>query len=116
MADGTDKPIEDVKVGDRVLATDPETGESGPQPVVGTLASAGAKTLVRISVAGGVLVATDNHPLWVAERGERVRADELRAGMLLRTPAGAPAARGLCAARKRCRPPRRAGASSPLSS
>ncbi|WP_431931220.1 RHS repeat-associated core domain-containing protein [Nonomuraea jabiensis] len=88
MADGTDKPIEDVKVGDRVLATDPETGKSGPQPVVGTLTSAGAKTLVRISVDDGVLVATDNHPLWVADRGEWVRADELRAGMLLRTPAG----------------------------
>ncbi|MFF0204448.1 hypothetical protein [Streptomyces sp. NPDC005017] len=29
MADGKTKDIEDVKVGDEVLATDPETGESG---------------------------------------------------------------------------------------
>jgi hypothetical protein len=32
MADGTRKPIEDIKVGDRVVATDPETGEQAAKP------------------------------------------------------------------------------------
>ncbi|WP_206475157.1 Hint domain-containing homing endonuclease, partial [Dietzia sp. KRD202] len=33
MADGTTKHIEDVKVSDKVLATDPETGKTGPRTV-----------------------------------------------------------------------------------
>jgi hypothetical protein len=33
MAGGTTKPIEDVQVGDDVLATDPVTGERGPRKV-----------------------------------------------------------------------------------
>lgn len=33
MADGTKKPIKDVKPGDKVMATDPETGETGPRKV-----------------------------------------------------------------------------------
>lgn len=33
MADGSKKPIADVKVGDRVVAADPQTGQSGPRAV-----------------------------------------------------------------------------------
>lgn len=33
MADGTRKPIKDVEVGDTILATDPETGDTGPRKV-----------------------------------------------------------------------------------
>lgn len=33
MADGTKKPIEDVEVGDKVIATDPETGEQEAKTV-----------------------------------------------------------------------------------
>lgn len=94
MADGTDKPIEEVRPGDRVLATDPATGETTAQPVVATLTSAGAKTLIKITVDGdgrddgGVVVATDNHPVWVAGRDTWLRAGELRPGMRLRTSEG----------------------------
>src|SRR5690606_20820720 len=37
LADGSTKPIEEVELGDRVLATDPDTGESEPQKVVATI-------------------------------------------------------------------------------
>ncbi|MFG2091909.1 MULTISPECIES: polymorphic toxin-type HINT domain-containing protein, partial [unclassified Spirillospora] len=96
MADGSKKNIEDLRVGDRVLATDPETGETKAEPILGTITSKGAKKLVQISVddkapalawmtgrelrsisaklpgpkpfkgKSGALVATDKHPFWVA--------------------------------------------------
>jgi hypothetical protein len=33
LADGTSKPIGDIKVGDKVLSTDPETGEDAAEEV-----------------------------------------------------------------------------------
>lgn len=33
MADGSSKPIEDVKLGDKIFATDPETGETRVETV-----------------------------------------------------------------------------------
>ena len=72
LADGNTKPIEDITVGDEVLATDPETGEDGPRPVTDLLGSQGLKHLVAITVDGdtdGPLVATAVHPFWVDGRG-----------------------------------------------
>lgn len=114
MADGTHKDIEDVEVGDKVLATDPETGETSTQPVLGTITSKGDKNLTRITVANdaprsrfetlgktnasgslieesntGVIIATDNHPFWVAgDINQWVEAADLKSGMWLRTSAG----------------------------
>ncbi len=117
MADGSDKHIEDVEVGDKVLATDPETGETSAQPVLGTVTSKGDKNLIQITVntsvpafgwladedskpatakflnhkAGktGVIIATDNHPFWVAgDINTWVEAADLKPGMWLRTSAG----------------------------
>ena len=39
MADGTAKPIEDIELGDMVLATDPITGKSAAKTVAGTIAT-----------------------------------------------------------------------------
>ncbi|MEU7828647.1 RHS repeat-associated core domain-containing protein [Nonomuraea sp. NPDC049129] len=88
MADGSAKPIEDVAVGDKVLATDPATGKTSAQPVVATMTSQGAKDLVKVGIAGGVLVATDNHPFWVPALKTWLPAADLRPGMWLRTSAG----------------------------
>ncbi|WP_019853909.1 polymorphic toxin-type HINT domain-containing protein [Actinopolyspora mortivallis] len=96
MADGSHEPIEEVEVGDRVIATDPETGETAPRKVVATITGNGAKDLVEVTVdtdgaAGdetGVVVATDEHPFWVDDRGRWVDAEKLRAGDELRTPDG----------------------------
>ncbi|MFD6406910.1 polymorphic toxin-type HINT domain-containing protein, partial [Streptomyces diastaticus] len=50
MADGSKKPIEDVRTGDKVLATDPKTGETKPQPVAATIIGKGDKTLVTVTI------------------------------------------------------------------
>jgi len=49
LADGTTKPIEDVEIGDQLLATDPVTGETGPREVVVTITSQGRKDLVELT-------------------------------------------------------------------
>ncbi|WP_067969781.1 RHS repeat-associated core domain-containing protein [Nocardiopsis trehalosi] len=50
MADGTTADIEDIDLGEEVLATDPETGETGPQPVLATITGHGTKNLVEITL------------------------------------------------------------------
>ncbi|MFJ9554353.1 RHS repeat-associated core domain-containing protein [Nocardiopsis sp. NPDC101807] len=50
MADGSTRPIEEVDVGDQVLATDPETGEQTARTVLATIIGSGAKHLVQITV------------------------------------------------------------------
>ncbi|MCF2530902.1 polymorphic toxin-type HINT domain-containing protein [Yinghuangia soli] len=96
MADGTKKKIEDVKVGDLVLATDPETGETGPRPVTALILGEGEKTLVDISVAiedaegtkFSTITATDGHPFWAANRNAWVDAVDLLPGDFVQTSAG----------------------------
>lgn len=50
MADGSTKRIEDVEVGDLVLATDPETGEAGGRMVLALIIGQGDKDLVEVTV------------------------------------------------------------------
>jgi hypothetical protein len=86
LADGTTKPIEEVAVGDEVLATDPETGETAAKPVTDLLGSQGLKRLVAITVDGdtdGPLIATGIHPFWVDGRGW-TDAEDLYPGEQLR--------------------------------
>ncbi|MEW2381386.1 toxin C-terminal domain-containing protein [Micromonospora sp. NPDC047707] len=96
MADGSRKPIEDLEVGDMVVASEPGTGESAAKAVVATLTSAGPKDLVGITLdidgnsgsATAELVATAIHPFWVPERDEWVDAADLTVGLSVVTPAG----------------------------
>ncbi|MBO2458110.1 polymorphic toxin-type HINT domain-containing protein [Actinomadura violacea] len=117
LADGTSKPIEDIKVGDKVLATDPETGKTTAEPVLATITGHGDKNLVQITIDTGapqpswtskkqpkdsgslirtntgqnrgVVVATDHHPFWVAgDINKWIDATDLKPGMWLRTSAG----------------------------
>src|SRR5437868_8506058 len=72
MADGTTKPIQDVEVGDQVIATDPETGKSEAKPVIALITSKGAKNLVQITIdidgqrgdKTGIIIATGTHLFW----------------------------------------------------
>ncbi len=93
MADGSRKAIEDVRVGDEVFATDPETGSTDARPVTTTIVGDGAKVLVNVTVAtgdgGATLTATDGHPFWVADRASWVDAADLRVGDELLSPDGA---------------------------
>lgn len=96
MADGTEVPIEDVRVGDRVLAGDPESGRVVARPVTALITGTGEKHLVALTVdtdgasgtATGTLVATEGHPFWVDDAGRWVDAGDLRAGDEVTTPDG----------------------------
>ncbi|WP_436888253.1 polymorphic toxin-type HINT domain-containing protein [Nocardiopsis dassonvillei] len=108
MADGSHKAIEDIKIGEKVWASDPETGEEGPRTVLATIVGEGTKTLVEITVdttaqidadtldegdlpdgpsrpgpmvLGDAIIATDGHPFWVPLLGEWVDAVDLVPGM-----------------------------------
>ncbi|MGY1498622.1 ricin-type beta-trefoil lectin domain protein [Streptomyces sp. QTS52] len=96
MADGSTKRIKDVKVGDKVLATDPETGKSTVETVTAEIKGQGFKRLVKVTVdvdgKGGsktaAVTATDGHPFWVPELKAWIHATDLKPGELLRTSAG----------------------------
>ncbi|MEU0096501.1 polymorphic toxin-type HINT domain-containing protein [Kribbella sp. NPDC006257] len=92
LADGTSKPIEQLKLGDKVKATDPDTGKTATEPVVATIVGRGSKHLVDIAVTsskpGGTLetasiVATDRHPFYLASKHRWVNATELAVGDVL---------------------------------
>jgi len=62
MAGGTLTPIADVKVGDWVLAADPETGERGARQV--THLWIHEDTLVDLVVETSTVTTTEDHPFW----------------------------------------------------
>ncbi|MGH3391007.1 MAG: putative toxin, partial [Actinomadura sp.] len=95
LADGSYKPIEDVDIGDWVLAADPVTGRSGARQVTALITGTGVKRLVAVEITGtgpgghrtATVTATEGHPFW--DSGERrwVPAGELDGGDRLRTTA-----------------------------
>ena len=100
-ANGRSEPIKDVKAGDTVLATDPQTGETGPHTVQKviktttdhdftalTITSAaspakGHRTGVAAATAA-VLTTTWHHPFWNATTDQWVDASHLTPGTHLR--------------------------------
>jgi hypothetical protein len=88
MADGRTEPIEDVKVGDLVLATDTRKGITEPRAVTQTITGRGDKQLVDLTVGAGQVTATANHPFWVPELRQWVDAGHLKSGQWLQTSAG----------------------------
>jgi RHS repeat-associated protein len=78
------KNIEDIQVGDLVLADDPTTpGEIEYKPVLNTFIR-NATSLIDIYIDGEQIVATEEHPFWVPDVGW-VAAKDLTAGMYLQT-------------------------------
>ncbi|MGW0086119.1 ricin-type beta-trefoil lectin domain protein [Streptomyces sp. NPDC003393] len=96
MADGTTKPIEDVRNGDKVVATDPETGETAVETVTAEIKGEGVKHLVKVIIdtdgdkgtKTATVTATDGHPIWIQSLHAWVKATDLRSGEWLRTSAG----------------------------
>ncbi|MFE9832858.1 ricin-type beta-trefoil lectin domain protein [Streptomyces halstedii] len=96
MADGSTKAIEDVKAGDKVLATDPETGRTTVETVTAEIKGEGLKHLVKVTVdtdgdqgdETASVTATDGHPFWVEALGAWIDATDLQAGEWLRTSTG----------------------------
>ncbi|MYR57315.1 hypothetical protein GTY54_14115 [Streptomyces sp. SID625] len=95
MADGTTKTIEEIKVGDKVAATDPNTGKTDSRKVIDTIVTKDDKGFVEITVspagnanADGSVIATATHPFWSPSEAAWVDAGDLRPGVALRTESG----------------------------
>jgi hypothetical protein len=80
------EPIERIRVGDRVLAQHPETGELAYKLVLQTTVRPRAAT-VRVGIDGEEIYATKGHPFWVAGQGWMM-AKKLRPGMRLHAVSG----------------------------
>ena len=79
--------IEDIEVGDWVIADDPTTpGEIEKRQVLQTFVRE-TDVLVDLHVDGEVISTTEEHPFWVADKGW-VEAEDLRVGDLLTTEDG----------------------------
>ncbi|MEV7176127.1 polymorphic toxin-type HINT domain-containing protein [Kitasatospora sp. NPDC093679] len=93
-ADGSAVPIEDLKVGDEVLATDPETGETGPRRIDAAILTPDDRDFTTLTVqqpngSTEKITATDHHPFWSESRRVWVDAADLEPGDTLRTSQGA---------------------------
>ncbi|MDQ0943493.1 polymorphic toxin-type HINT domain-containing protein [Streptomyces sp. V1I1] len=92
MADGSSKNIEDIKVGEKVLATDPETGETGPREVTQLIVTEHDKHFNELTIETDVglenLTATHEHPFWSPSERQWIEAGELKPGMTLLTDDG----------------------------
>jgi hypothetical protein len=80
MADGSRKPIDQVRPGDWVIAGDPQRGTVRPERVQFVIIGYGLKHLYDIHVDAGVIEATYNHPFWVVDKQTFVWAEDLAAG------------------------------------
>jgi RHS repeat-associated protein len=81
-----EKPIEQVRVGDSVLAADPEGGTAQPQKVTRTFVRS-APAVFDIRAGGATITATPEHPFWVEGKGW-VEAGNLVRGSALLTKDG----------------------------
>jgi len=88
LADGSRKPIRDVRQGDLLLATDPDAGTTRGEPVTRTFSHPSTDLLDVTLADGGRLTSTPGHRFFVADRGWTLASD-LGSGDLLRTPEGA---------------------------
>lgn len=73
--------IENIKAGDLVWATDPETGETALKPVVQTFRNETTEW-IHVTVNGETLTCTPEHPFYVPKKGW-TSAIDLRAGDIL---------------------------------
>ena len=100
MADGSRKPISEVKPGDHVMAANAETGKATPETVSAVIVGTGEKDLVDVQVKAAdgttsTLTATAGHPFWTdgdgradTPGGRWIDAAELRHGQWLKTADG----------------------------
>jgi RHS repeat-associated protein len=86
MGDGTKKPISEIRVGDRVIATDPETGKQSVRTV--TRVWVHTDRLATLRLEGEELTTTEDHPFWNVTDQAWQRADALDRGDFLATPDG----------------------------
>ena len=92
LSDGRRAAIEDVQVGDKVLATEPNTGRTEARLVEQAITTYTDKhfTTLTIRTAGGpaVLTVTDTHPFWLTDRAGWADAGDIQRGASLRSEKG----------------------------
>ncbi|WP_418958856.1 polymorphic toxin-type HINT domain-containing protein [Streptomyces tritici] len=88
-AAGLTVPIESVRFGDEVLATDPVTGLTTLRTVTRTFTTHDDKDFTRLTTAAGTVTATDTHPFWLVDERRWADAGDIETGDLLRVPSGA---------------------------
>jgi hypothetical protein len=95
LASGKSIPIGQVKVGDKVLATNTKTGRTQAEAVMAVMVHHDSDLLdLKITDRGktAVIRTTSNHPFWVpavnGRPGQWVTAGDLKPGTRLRTPSG----------------------------
>ncbi|MFF2045905.1 polymorphic toxin-type HINT domain-containing protein, partial [Kitasatospora sp. NPDC058170] len=93
MADGTNHPIEQIRIGDTVTATDPATGATGPQRVEATIYTPDDREFTELAIATpngstATSTSTSHHPYWSENRQAWRDAADLVVGDTLRTPEG----------------------------
>ncbi|MGW1506478.1 polymorphic toxin-type HINT domain-containing protein [Streptomyces mirabilis] len=101
LADGSSKPISNVKVGDTVLATDPQTGVTAPEPVQNVIVTTTDKDFTTLTLdaaptrgppqhtkthepAQQTLTTTWHHPFWDATHHRWTDAHNLTPATKLR--------------------------------
>ncbi|MET7951649.1 polymorphic toxin-type HINT domain-containing protein [Micromonospora sp. NPDC005324] len=87
LADGKSKSIEDIDVGDEVVATDPENGKTTSRTVTRTHTNRDAElTDLTLTTEDGTaeIKTTQHHPFWSEARGDWVDAGSLQSGERLR--------------------------------
>ncbi|MCA2213285.1 polymorphic toxin-type HINT domain-containing protein [Jidongwangia harbinensis] len=98
LADGSTKPIEKVKPGDTVKASNAETGVTKPQQVTATITGKGGKQLVELTLVGAgskadgataKITATAGHKVYSTTKGWTPAA-EIKVGDTLRDTKGRP--------------------------
>ncbi|WP_265738137.1 RHS repeat-associated core domain-containing protein [Actinacidiphila epipremni] len=99
LASGGSKPISQVKAGDTVLATDPQTGLTRPEKVTKVIVThtdedftdLTVKSDARPNAPPATLTTTWHHPFWDATHHRWTDAHDLTPGTHLRQPDGTPA-------------------------
>lgn len=98
MSDGTTKSIEEVRNGDTVMATDPQTGETAAKTVTATITTPDDKDFTDLTLTDDAnprgppaeITSTYHHPYWSETRHQWVDAGEVKPGEQLRQPNGTP--------------------------
>ncbi len=87
VTDTGEKPIADVKVGDKVLAYNEQTGTTGVYTVTDTTAHLDP-VVVEVTIDGELIETTPEHPFYSTSRGGWVEAEDLRVGDKVRQVSG----------------------------
>ncbi|MFD7173797.1 RHS repeat-associated core domain-containing protein [Streptomyces sp. NPDC059929] len=96
MADGTTRALEDLHTGDKVMATDPQTGGTRPEAITATITTPDDKDFTDLTLTNDAnprgppakITSTHHHPYWSETRHQWIDAGELHPGEHLRQPDG----------------------------